>query len=110
MEYKAETLKLIKERLAEEPLLALSLRGFTKGELLTEFLPFGLKEIFLATKLKQRKKRPLLVNFLRNWLGLNARVRPFPLANGWQKRLLKVRYISLGHSSMRLRLDHFLRR
>ncbi|WP_339800058.1 hypothetical protein MKY19_02530 [Paenibacillus sp. FSL R5-0744] len=34
VEYKAETLKLIKERLAEEPLLALSLRGFTKGELL----------------------------------------------------------------------------
>lgn len=110
MEYKAETLKLIKERLAEEPLLALSLRGFTKGELLDGILPFGLKGIFLATKLKQRKKKPRLVNFLRNWLGLNARVRPFPLANGWQKRLLKVRYISLGHSSMRLRLDRFLRR
>lgn len=34
VENKAETLRLIKERLAEEPLLALSLRGFTKGELL----------------------------------------------------------------------------
>lgn len=34
IEEKAETLKLIKERLAEDPLLALSLRGFTKGELL----------------------------------------------------------------------------
>lgn len=34
VEHKAETLRLIKERLAEEPLLALSLRGFTKGELL----------------------------------------------------------------------------
>jgi hypothetical protein len=34
VESKAEMLKLIKERLAEEPLLALSLRGFTKGELL----------------------------------------------------------------------------
>ncbi|MEK4037388.1 MULTISPECIES: hypothetical protein [Paenibacillus] len=34
LEDQAETLQLIKERLAEEPLLALSLRGFTKGELL----------------------------------------------------------------------------
>lgn len=34
VEHKAETLRFIKERLAEEPLLALSLRGFTKGELL----------------------------------------------------------------------------
>lgn len=49
VEDKQEILKRIKERLAEEPLLALSLRGFTKGELLDGIFALWAEDDITAT-------------------------------------------------------------
>ena len=93
-----ETLSLVKKRLAEEPLLALSLRGIDKGQLLN-----GIFTLWAEEKIRTEEKQETtsVSGLLQSWLVLSGKDQRFPPENGLRKRPPKVLFINQVRNFMR---------